>query len=144
LAGINLNQSLGSMAFGLYGSQEQVVICDEFARQIKHVLRGFVVDDETLAVDVIREAGHGGSFLGADHTVRHFRRELYFPFLFQRKTIDQWLHSGSKMSHEIAHERVQEILAAAGPVPLPAALDAALEQALNAAVAETKSMAGRS
>ena len=86
LAGINFNQSLGSMAFGLYGSQEQVVICDEIARMIKHVLRGIVVDDETLALDVIREAGFGGSFLGADHTVRHFRKELYFPFLFQRKT----------------------------------------------------------
>ena len=102
LAGINFNQSLGSMAFGLYGSQEQVVICDEIARMIKHVLRGIVVDDDTLALDVIREAGFGGSFLGADHTVRHFRKELYFPFLFQRKTIDQWLDSGSQMSHEIA------------------------------------------
>ena len=143
LAGINFNQSLGSMAFGLYGSQEQVVICDEIARMIKHVLRGIVVDDETLALDVIREAGFGGSFLGADHTVRHFRKELYFPFLFQRKSIDQWLDSGSKMSHEIAHDRVQEILAAAGPVPLPAAVDAALEQALNHALKETDRMAGR-
>ena len=96
---------------------------------IKHVLRGIVVDDDTLAVDVIREAGYGGSFLGADHTVRHFRKELYFPFLFQRKTIDQWLHAGSKMSHEIAHDRVKAILAEAGPVPLPASVDAALEQA---------------
>ena len=96
LAGINLNQSLGSMAFGLYGSQEMVVICDELSHMIKHVLRGIVVDDDTLAVDVIREVGYGGSFLGADHTVRHFRKELYFPFLFQRKTIDQWLDGGSQ------------------------------------------------
>ena len=93
---------------------------------IKHVLRGIVVDDETLALDVIREAGFGGSFLGVDHTVRHFRKELYFPFLFQRKSIDQWLDAGSKMSHEIAHDRVQEILAKAGPVPLPTSVDAAL------------------
>ena len=143
LAGINFNQSLGSMAFGLYGSQEQVVICDEIARMIKHVLRGVVVDDETLALDVIREAGFGGSFLGADHTVRHFRKELYFPFLFQRKTIDQWLDAGSKMSHEIAHDRVQEILAKAGPVSLPASVDAALEQALHHALAETDRLAGR-
>ena len=144
LAGINLNQSLGSMAFGLYGSQEQLVICDEIARMIKHVLRGIVVDDDTLALDVIREVGHGGSFLGADHTVRHFRKELFFPLLFQRKTIDQWLEAGAKMSHELAHDQVKEILAVAEPVSLPAAVDRALEQSLNAALAETVRMAGRS
>jgi trimethylamine:corrinoid methyltransferase-like protein len=75
--------------------------------------------------------------------VRHFRKELYFPFLFQRKTIDQWLDSGSQMSHELAHDRVQEILAAAGPVPLPASVDVALEQALNHALKETDRRAGR-
>ena len=98
LAGINFNQSLGSMAFGLYGSQEMVVICDEFARMIKRILAASTVDDDTLAVDVIREAGYGGSFLGVDHTVRHFRKELYFPLLFQRQTIDQWIDGGSRMA----------------------------------------------
>jgi trimethylamine--corrinoid protein Co-methyltransferase len=137
LAGINLNQSLGTLAFGLYGSQEMVVICDELVRMIKHVLRGITVDEETLAVDVIREAGFGGSFLAADHTVRHFRKELYFPALFQRKTIDQWVAEGSRTAHEIAHDRVEEILAKAGPEPLPPEVDRALEEALNRALAET-------
>jgi trimethylamine--corrinoid protein Co-methyltransferase len=141
LAGINLNQSLGTLAFGLYGSQEMVVICDELVRSIKHVLRGITVDDDTLAVDVIREAGFGGSFLAADHTVRHFRKELYFPALFQRKTIDQWLAEGSKTALEVAHDRVEQILAVAGPLPLPPEVDRALEHALNRALAETARIA---
>jgi trimethylamine--corrinoid protein Co-methyltransferase len=86
---------------------------------------------------VIREAGFGGSFLAADHTVRHFRQELYFPFLFQRKTIDQWVAEGCRMAHELAHDRVEEILAKAGPAPLPPEVDRALEQALNRALSET-------
>jgi trimethylamine--corrinoid protein Co-methyltransferase len=137
LAGVNLNQSLGTLAFGLYGSQEMVVICDELVRSIKHVLRGIAVDEDTLALDVIREAGHGGSFLAADHTVRHFRKELYFPSLFQRKTIEQWVADGAVTAYESAHYRVEEILAAAGPLPLPPEVDRALEQALNRALAET-------
>jgi trimethylamine--corrinoid protein Co-methyltransferase len=137
LAGMNLNQSLGSMAFGLYGCQEMVVICDELVRMIKHVLRGITVDDDTLALDAIRQAGPGGSFLGSDHTVRHFRQELYFPNLFKRQSIEQWTQAGSKMSHQIAHERVQEILAKAGPVPLPASVDRNLELALADALAAT-------
>ena len=78
----------------------------------------------------------------ADHTVRHFRKELYFPSLFQRKTIDQWLPSpGRKMSHEIAHDRGRGDPGSGGAwVPLPAAVDtrASEEQASNAAVAETR------
>jgi trimethylamine--corrinoid protein Co-methyltransferase len=137
LAGINLNQSLGTLAFGLYGSQEMVVICDELVRSIKHVLRGIAVNEDTLAVDVIREAGHGGSFLAADHTVRYFRKELYFPSLFQRKTIEQWMADGAVTAYETAHHRVEEILAAAVPLSLPPEVDRALEQALNLALAET-------
>ena len=95
------------------------MICDEFGGMIKHVLRGITVDDDTLAVDAIREAGYGGSFLGVDHTVRHFRKELYFPLLFQRQTIDQWMDAGSKMATTSRTTAVKEILAKAGPVALP-------------------------
>ena len=34
LAGMTMNQSLGTLAFGLYGSPEMVVICDEIASMI--------------------------------------------------------------------------------------------------------------
>ena len=73
--------------------------------------------------------------------MRHFRKELYFPLLFQRQTIDQWIDGGVADGHEVAHDRVQEILAKAGPVPLPAGVDAALEQALQRAMRETNRVA---
>lgn len=138
LAGMTLSQSLGTLSFGQYGSPEMVVICDELVHMVKRVLEPVTVNDDTLAVDVIREVGHGGSFLGHEHTARYFRRELFFPKLFQRQTIDQWLESGAKMAHEVAHARVQEILARAGPVELLPGADEALEQALRRAVTETE------
>ncbi len=136
LAGMTLSQSLGTLSWGLYGSPEMVVICDELVHMIQRVLAGITINDDTLAVDVIREVGHGGSFLQHDHTARYFRQELYFPNLFRRQTIDQWQKSGGKMIHEVAHERVQEILAKAGPVPLPSGADAELERALRKATQE--------
>ena len=138
LAGITLSQSLGSMAWGMYGCREMVVICDEIVHMIKRVLAGIAITDETLALDVIREVGHGGNYLTHEHTFNMFRQELFFPVLFRRQTIDQWVQSGGKMIHEVAHERVQEILAQAGPVPLPPGVDAELERALNQAIRETK------
>jgi trimethylamine:corrinoid methyltransferase-like protein len=80
--------------------------------------------------------GYGGSFLQHEHTARYFRQELHFPNLFRRQTIDQWQKNGGKMIHEVAHERVQEILAKAGPVPLPPVADAELERALRRATQE--------
>jgi trimethylamine--corrinoid protein Co-methyltransferase len=131
LAGMTLNQSLGTLAWGLYGSQEMVVICDELVHMIKRILSGIAVTDETLAVDVIRKVGHGGSYLSENHTFEFFRQELFFPRLFRRQTIDQWVNSGGKMIHEVAHERVKEILAKAGPVELPPGADAELERVLR-------------
>jgi trimethylamine---corrinoid protein Co-methyltransferase len=134
LTGMTLNQSLGSLAWGLYGSPEMAVICDEQVRMIKRILDGALVTDETLAVDVIRKVGHGGSYLQEDHTVQFFRKELYFPKLFRRQTIEQWVDSGGKMIHEVAHDRVLEILSKAGPVELMPGADAELERALQMAI----------
>ncbi len=63
--------------------------------------------------------------------MRYFRKELYFPKLFKRTTIDEWIKAGSKMIHEVAHERVLEILAKAKPVELLPGADAELERALR-------------
>ena len=137
LAGMNMSQSLGTLAFGLYGSQEMVVICDELVHMAKRAIGPVLVNDDTLAVDVIREVGHGGSYLGHEHTTRHFRKELFFPKLFVRETIAQWVEGGKRLGHQLAHERVEEILAEAGPVELAPGADAELERALNKAIAET-------
>ena len=133
LAGMTLNQSLGTLAFGLYGSPEMVVICDEIAHMIRRVLDGVVVNDDTLAVDIIRQVGPGGGFLSQDHTVRHFRKEMWFPKLFKRQTIEDWTKAGGKMIHEVAHDRVLEILSKAGPINLPAGADAELERSFDRA-----------
>ena len=116
------------------------MICDELVHMVKRILSGIAVTDETLAVDVIRKVGHGGSYLSEDHTVKFFRQELFFPRLFRRQTIDQWLNSGGKMVHEVAHERVIEILAKAGPAELIPGADAEMERALRSAIQELGSV----
>ena len=131
LAGMTLSQSLGTLSWGLYGSPEMVVICDDLVHLIKRVLSGITINDDTLAMDVIREVGYGGSFLQHDHTLQHFRQELFFPNLFRRQTIDQWIESGGKMIHEVAHERVEDILVKAGPVDLLPGADGELERILR-------------
>ena len=143
LAGMTMSQSLGTLAWGLYGSQEMVVICDEIVHMIKRILDGISITDEMLAVDAIKEAGHGGSFLELDHTAQHFKQEMFFPVLFRRQTIEQWVKRGGKMIHEVAHDRVMEILEKAGPVELPPSVDKELERALQKGIKETERASSR-
>jgi trimethylamine--corrinoid protein Co-methyltransferase len=116
LAGMTMSQSLGTLSFGQYSSQEMVVICDELVHSIKRILEGINITEDTLAVDLIRSVGPGGDFLQQDHTVMYFRQELYFPDLFRRQSIEQWEKSGKKLAHQLAHDRVLQILEKAGPV----------------------------
>ena len=140
LAGLTLTQTLGTMASGLYGSMEMAAICDEMVSMIKRILAGITVNDETLALDVIQETGCGGSYLDKAHTAKIFRRELYFPKLFRRQSIEQWKAAGSKDIAQVAHERVLDILAKAGPADLPAGADQSLEDVLQRSVEEARKL----
>ncbi len=135
LAGMTLCQSLGTLAFGMYGSPEMAVMCDEMVHMTKRILAGFEVNDETLALEAIREAGYGGNFLKMRHTAQWFRREMFFPSLFRRQTSDEWIKAGSKGMEQVAHEKVLETLAKAGPVELLPGADRELERALQHATA---------
>ncbi len=134
LSGMTMCQSLGTLAFGMYGSPEMTVMCDEMVFMIKRILDGFEVNDDTLALDVIRKAGFEGNFLKQAHTARHFRKEMFFPSLFRRQTSDEWIKAGSKAIDQIAHEKVLHILDKAIPIELPPGADTELERALQHAM----------
>jgi trimethylamine--corrinoid protein Co-methyltransferase len=134
LAGMTMCQSLGTLAFGMYGSPEMAVMCDEMVYTIKRIMDGFTVNDDTLALDVIRNAGFEGNFLKQAHTARHFRKEMFFPSLFRRQTSDEWVKAGSKSMDQVAHEKVLDILEKAGPIELPLGADVELERALKHAI----------
>jgi trimethylamine--corrinoid protein Co-methyltransferase len=143
LAGMTLTQCMGTLASGLCGSVEMLVICDEIAHMVKRVMGGVSVTDETRFLNMIREVGHRGSFFEHDYTVSHFRQDLFFPVLFQRQTIAQWEEKGAKPIVDVAHERVQEILSQAGPAALPQGADEALARVLRASIREFQESEGR-
>ena len=54
-----------------------------------------IVDDSTLAIDAIREAGHGGHFFGAQHTMERYETAFYTPLLSDWRNFQQWEATGS-------------------------------------------------
>jgi trimethylamine--corrinoid protein Co-methyltransferase len=134
MSGLTLTQCLGTLASGLYGSPEMLLICDEMVHMLKRYMGGILVTDETLALDAIQEVGHTGNYLTHDHTAEWFRKELFFPVLFRRQSIDAWIENGARPVVDAAHERVEQILAKTGPAALPQGADAELERILSQGV----------
>jgi trimethylamine--corrinoid protein Co-methyltransferase len=118
MAGAQMVHDVGYLEGGMCNSLEQIVICDELINYVKRFMQGLVVNEETLALDVIDQVGPHGDFLGTTHTNRHFREDWY-PKLFDRNNFDGWLADGAKTLRQRAVERVDEILAEHQPQPLP-------------------------
>jgi len=96
----------------------QLVMDNEFARMIKHVVQGIPVNDETLAVDVIHEIGVGKNFLSHDHTFKHMRSQSQ-PKLIDRRTREDWEAGGRTDLYQKALEKARFILENHKPEPLP-------------------------
>jgi len=119
MAGSNLNHDVGYLDFGLTGSLEMIVILDEIIDQVRRLGRGIPVDDETLAVDVIREVGGNGNFLAHLHTLQHLESTQWRPKLMSRMGNDQWQASGSTTLLERARRKLQQMLQDHQPIPIP-------------------------
>lgn len=110
LAGADTFGHMGILGADQAGSLEQLIADNEMAAYVKRVLRGFSVDEDTLALDVIRQVGIGGNFLGESHTYDHFRQELWFPTAFDRRRWDEWWADGARTMADWAHEHKVQIL----------------------------------
>lgn len=104
----------------LYGSRiwsyEQMLMDCEIFDIVRKVMQGIVVDDETVALDVIRAVGPGGNFLTHEHT-RKYMREVWLPKLMDRRSYETWKEKRDG-AREWARERARHILATHQPEPL--------------------------
>jgi trimethylamine--corrinoid protein Co-methyltransferase len=112
-------------------SYEKFVIDDEMCGMVKRMQRGFDVNPDTLALDVIKNVGPGGHFLDKDHTFDHFRTEFYQPRLSNRDDFITWQASGSPQSMETANRKFKEILSVYEPPELPANIDKDLKKFID-------------
>ena len=126
----------GELANTLAVSYEKILVDAEIIDMARRLARGIDIDPETLGFEVIKEVGPRGSFLGTDHTARHFRSEQFLPELLVREKHDIWQAAGGRRMEERAADRAREILAVHEPQPLPEKAAAEL-QAICAAAGAT-------
>ena len=102
----------GWLESALLASYEKFVIDVEALRMFEWILeRGMPTDDEGFAMDALREVGPGGHFLGAEHTLRHYRTGFYRPLISSTENFDRWNRRGARTADKVANEKWKQMLA---------------------------------
>lgn len=117
----------------LHGSRiwsfaQMLMDCEIFSI-IQKVMQGIVVNDETLALDVIRSVGPGGNFLNQKHTLKHMR-EIYIPQFMDRRPYNVWEEKHDD-GRDWALEKARNILKTHQPEPLDNSAAAELKKIIS-------------
>jgi trimethylamine--corrinoid protein Co-methyltransferase len=110
LHGGNIVHDVGFMDAGLQGSLQMLAICDDTLGFIRAMTRGVLVNEETLALDVIDELGPTGAYLKHPHTMRHFK-EVYYSKLADKNQYAVWQKRGGTSMDQRASKMIDDILA---------------------------------
>ena len=122
----------------VYGELEshpiQAILDDDIAGMIGRFIEGIKVNDETLAIDLIRKVGVSpGSYLAEEHTRKWWMSEQFMAKSADTMTLQEWIHSDKKTCIDHAKERMEHILATHKPTPLTASQESEIERLLKEA-----------
>lgn len=117
--GANIVHDVGFMDSGLMGSLQIMVMANDWLGFLRAATAGVLVNDETLALDVIDELGPTGNYLNHEHTFRHFR-EPFYGKLLEKGDFASWEAKGRPTMEGRAAQEIDRILESHKPEPLPA------------------------
>jgi trimethylamine--corrinoid protein Co-methyltransferase len=100
----------GMLDSGSSISYEQYVIDNEIIGMVYRVLSGIRVNKDTLSLNVIEQAGPGGNYVMAEHTVKHMMEEFFYPNLSVRCNFDIWEERGRPNMLSRANDQTHDIL----------------------------------
>ena len=109
-SGVNLVWGVGQLESELTVSPAMAVIDQEILDVVARFRRGIEVSAETLALDVTREVGPAGEVLSHDHTLTHFREELFEPRILWRGKRADWDAQGAPSLSARAEDRATELM----------------------------------
>ena len=135
-AGCDMIAGLGLLDDVTMLSYEQMIIDDEMARIMGRLAAGIVVDDDHMAVDLIKKVGPGGSFLGSRHTMQWLYKEHFIPEITDRRTGEAWEADGAKDAVARARVRAEKIMKEHQVQPLPEGVGAAFDDIVAKADAD--------
>jgi trimethylamine--corrinoid protein Co-methyltransferase len=110
LNGCNIIHDCGYLESGLTSSFESLLMADEVISNITYTLQELRFNEQTVGLPVIQKGMKEGSFLTLDHTIKHYRNNLWFPRLMDRDNYDNWEKKGRKDLRQALASKAKEIL----------------------------------
>jgi trimethylamine--corrinoid protein Co-methyltransferase len=138
-AGCDMIAGLGLLDDVTMLSYEQMVIDDEMAKIMARLARGVTVDDEHIALELIKKVGPGGSFLAERHTMQWLYKEHFITDITDRRTGDKWEAEGKKSVVERARDKAAKIMKEHKVAPVPSDVAGEFEAVVKQAEADIKS-----
>jgi trimethylamine--corrinoid protein Co-methyltransferase len=132
MASVVMSDMLLGVGF-LHGSRiwsyaEMMMDCEIFSI-IEKMMRGIVVDDETLALDTIAAVGPAGNYLTQKHTRKHMR-DLFEPQFMDRRPYNEW-EAKKDDARDWALAKARKILAEHQPEPLDPKVSAEMAKIIS-------------
>jgi len=131
LAGADIFGHMGIAGVDQASDLEMLVLQHEIIEYVEKAVRPISLDDEHLAVDVIDAVGPGGGFIDQEHTLDHFRAEVWIPNLLDRRFWDQWEQAGREDTAVRVRRRLDELMDQYAPVPLDSDVERDVERVLT-------------
>ena len=115
LSGLNMVYEAAGMHASLLGfCHESLILGDDIIGQAQRCVRGIEVNDDTLALEVIRDVclNGPGHYLGADQTLSLMQKDYVYPALGDRTSPKEWeenqrpdlLHKATALKDDILAE----------------------------------------
>ncbi len=134
LAGPTFVHDNGYTESGKTGNVFQTVLDDESLGMARTIQKGVPVNEESLAVEQIREAGPGGHYLYHDHTLE-WAREHWRPTVMDRDSYEDWDSKGRTTCRDRVIRKTRDIVenyegpASRVPADVKKDIDKVLEEA---------------
>jgi trimethylamine--corrinoid protein Co-methyltransferase len=108
----------GWLDAGLVAGYEKLIVDLDIIASLCVEYGPVAVDADELALDAIREVGHGGHFFGVEHTLNRFRDCFHRPAVATTMNVERWRAAGAKTAEQRAEDVWRERLAAHEPPPI--------------------------
>ncbi len=97
--------TLGSKVF----SPEVVVYTNELIEQARQFHKGFIINEETIALDDLKIFGSGGNFISSHRTMKLFREAYHSSSIFPRLSFEKWQKMGQPEASKFLRERTLDL-----------------------------------
>jgi len=134
LSGLNMVYEAAGMHASLLGfCLESLILGDDLIGHAMRCVRGIEVNDETLALDQMREVciDGPGHYLGTDQTLARMESDYVYPALGNRMSPKEWDENGKPDLIENAIARKEQILSERSAARFDPITDAKIRAAFN-------------